>query len=111
MHSRQKWAYGEAIALQWYIDKWWELVSKNFTMRWGEIDLIVENADQRRYVEVKIIDSIVDVHGFVTPRKLLRVQKTLAYYSMKFPTKKMLQLDVVFVKWWVVYEVYENVTW
>jgi putative endonuclease len=99
MHTRQKWAIGEEIALQWYLSRGWKLVSQNFTMRWGEIDLIVENTSERRYIEVKMIDSIDDLHWFVTTRKLQRVTKTLTYHGIKFPTDKLIQLDVVFVKW------------
>ncbi len=81
----------------------------NYTRPNGEIDLIMEDATQRIYVEVKSIDGIDDLHGFVTPRKLERVRRTMRYHMRVYPTKKAIRLDVVFVKNNAVAHVYEHV--
>jgi len=107
MHSREKWRVSEDVACQRYKDRWWICISKNYTIRWWEIDLICEKGKDRVYIEVKCVDYIDDIHWFVTPRKLGRVRKTMEFHALKFPTKKDIRIDVVFVRNGVVDQVYD----
>ena len=44
---------GEEIAMQYLLDKGYELVSHNFSTRFGEIDLIMRDKEILVFVEVK----------------------------------------------------------
>lgn len=110
MDKRSLWRAGEEIALRSYLDEGWLLVEQNFTIRWGEIDLIVENDAQLAFVEVKIIDALDDVHNYITRSKLRHLSKTIDRYVRAHPTTKTIQLDVVFVQGGSVVETYRNVT-
>lgn len=44
---------GEVIAEQYLVKKGWELISRNFSTRFGEIDLIMRDKDILAFVEVK----------------------------------------------------------
>ena len=86
------------------------MVERNFTIRGGEIDLIVENAEQLCFVEVKVVDSIDDLHNYITSAKLKHITKTIQRYLHTNPTDKTIQIDVVFVQDGKILETYKNVT-
>ena len=110
MHKRTQWALWEKIAEAYYKNAWRDITATNFTIRWGEIDLIVENDDYLVCVEVKTVSVINDIMAYVTDKKLWFLQRTLKTYLWKYPTQKQPRIDVVFVKDDAVWEVYENVT-
>lgn len=108
--NRRKTGYaGEELVAQYYKDKGYTHLHSNFTIRGGEIDLIVENTTTTAFIEVKVVDHIDDLFGYVTEKKLYYLRKTIAYYMREYPTKSDIRIDVVFVKNGSIYEVYENV--
>lgn len=100
----------EDIALQRYLDRGWHFVDANYTIRGGELDLIVENDEKIVFIEVKIINWIEDMHEYITRGKMGFVKRTVKWYLVDFPTEKDIQIDVVFVQQGEVLEVFENVT-
>lgn len=67
--------YGEAIACKILEKRGYRLVEKNFTIRGGEIDLIMEKGDELIFVEVKTRRN--DHYGSplesITPQKKQRM--------------------------------------
>ncbi len=110
MNKRSQGKVGEEIALHSYLAEWMRLVERNYTIRGGEIDLIVENDQQMVFVEVKVVDSIEGLHDYISSLKLKRITKTMQRYLHANPTGKTIQIDVVFVQDGKVLEVYRNVT-
>ncbi len=110
MNKRSQGKEGEEIALQAYLEEWYSLVERNFTIRGGEIDLIVENAEHLHFVEVKVVDSIDDLHNYITSAKLKHITKTIQRYLHTHPTTKTIQIDIVFVQQGSILEIYRNVT-
>lgn len=97
----QKGQRGEEIASIYLTRKGFRIIEKNFSTRFGEIDLIGINKDRLVFIEVKL--KIGDMFGtpeeMVNRRKLLQVQNTaLAYMqknteiAVKYPLR---QIDVV----------------
>lgn len=90
-------AWGEARAAKFLLKKRHKIVEKNFSCRFGEIDIITETADFLVFVEVKLRKD--DSHGqgreFVTAAKQQRLRKTAMLYLMEHPTEKQPRFDVV----------------
>ena len=101
---KAKWYKGEWVALDWYIQKWYCFLDKNFTIRGGEIDLIVENESFIVLIEVKVVDSIEEWSGY------LSVERSIEEYCYRKWIEKEIRLDLVFVKNQQVIEVFENIS-
>ena len=111
-HSANKRSYGqqgEELVWQRYKKQWYTLKEKNYTIWWGEIDLIVADTENLIFVEVKIVDYIHDLHGYLTEKKLWHLKKTALHFLTQHPTSYALRFDVVFVKHGKIYEVYEDI--
>ena len=109
MDRRQKGYAGEELVLKNYLARGYDHLVSNFTIRGGEIDIIVENDDTTVFVEVKVINHIDDIFGYVTDKKLYFLRKAIEHYMIEQPTKPQIRLDVVFVKGDQIVEAYENV--
>lgn len=111
MNKRKIGYAGETLVLEHYIAEWYTHIMSNFTVRGGEIDLIVENNETTVFVEVKVVDHIDDLFGYVTEKKLYFLHKVIQRYCQDHETKDSLRIDVVFVKAGKIIEIYENVGW
>ncbi|HEY4693260.1 MAG TPA: YraN family protein [Bellilinea sp.] len=64
-------AWGERLAEKYLLDRGFELIERNYRTRYGEVDLVMRQADQLVFVEVKTRSN--DTFGFpedsVTPLK------------------------------------------
>ena len=97
---------------QYYEQKWYNFIVQNFTIRWWEIDLIFEKNWQIVFVEVKVINTLEDIYGYIRQKKLKILQKAIQKFLLKNKKYKnfLKRLDVVFVKNWQIYDLFENVT-
>ena len=100
---------GESLVQEYYESKWFHCRDKNFTIRGWELDLVMENADELVFVEVKVVNYVDNLHDYITPHKLSALQRTIQTYLWKFETKKQVRLDIVFVKWNDIIEIISNV--
>ena len=107
--KKSKWYLWEKFAQDYYFQKWFNVLEMNYTIRWWEIDLIVENELYLVFVEVKVVDWVDDLFDYITKAKLKFLSKTIENYLHKNPTNKTYRLDFVFVKNWKIFEVYENI--
>lgn len=98
MDRKSVWYEGEAIVEQYYQDLGFELIQRNFTIRGGELDLIMANQTHCVFVEVKVVNTRDDLHDYITPKKLTALHRTIQTYLWQYPTDKSIQFDVVFVK-------------
>lgn len=107
--NKQKWYEWEEVALDFYQKKWYEILHKNWTIPWWEIDLILQNKEKIVFLEVKNTVYVEDIYEYITPKKLKTLKKTIETYLWKFPTEKYVTLDIVFVKWNQILEIYKDV--
>ena len=111
--KKELWYHGEALVSRYYQQQSYNLLASNYTVRWWELDLVVEKDDSLRFVEVKVINHIDDVHGYVTKKKLYYLEKTIQRFFLDPQWKQYVScdwsLDVVFVKNNDIFEVYEDV--
>jgi Holliday junction resolvase-like predicted endonuclease len=104
------WYRGESVAIDHYLRQWYELSVRNYTIRGWEIDCVVENAVYRRYIEVKVVEYVVDLQNYITPKKLRTLIATIRSYATKFPTTKLQTIDVVFVQQNTILHLFEDIT-
>lgn len=83
---------GEDIACKYLISKGFSIVERNYTKKWGEIDIIAEKADKLYFIEVKSVSCATlpdfkDDNPFTKrpeenmhPWKLKRLSRTLQTY-------------------------------
>lgn len=67
---------GEKIAAEYLADKGYQLLDKNFNVKYGEIDLVALDKDCVVFVEVKTrtSDAFGNPEDSVTPAKIERMQ-------------------------------------
>lgn len=114
-YKKHKWTVWEAIVLKDYQSRGYILIEQNATKRGWELDLILSKRDRLDneeiiFVEVKVVDGIDDLHGYITPRKLKNLEKTIAAYLRKYKLEQDFRLDVVFVKNREILDIFEWVS-
>lgn len=82
---------------------------KNFTIRWWEIDIVMENPVNLIFVEVKVVNYIDNLHDYITTKKLQSLKYAIDSYVWKYPTNKNIRIDIVFVKDNKVVEIFKNI--
>lgn len=89
---------GETLAEQFLLKKGFRLITQNYSSRWGEIDLVMEDGPTLVFVEVRRRSNTA--FGYpeesISPKKIQRVIKTALAYLMNTGTShKMVRFDVV----------------
>lgn len=56
------------------------LIEKNYTIRGGELDLIMKNSNTRLFVEVKVIDGLDDFSDYISSKKISAVKRTMNWF-------------------------------
>jgi putative endonuclease len=102
---------GENIAVKFLMKHGFSLLERNYTKKWGEIDIIAEKANKIYFVEVKSVSkSNLDIVTHETldqyhpednmhPWKLKRISRTIQTYllSNKVGDEKEWQVDLLVV--------------
>lgn len=91
--------FGENAVCEYLSANGWNIVCRNFRIRGGEIDIIAENGEFIAFVEVKTrrLGSVTDGFDAVDSRKKMRIIKTAAAYSYKFPLLFQPRFDIAVV--------------
>lgn len=97
MDTRSAGKKGENAAARYLKRKGYAIVEKNYSCRFGEIDIIAENRDYLVFVEVKARNrnSIASPREFVDKKKQKRIILTAQMYLSCHDTDKQLRFDVV----------------
>ncbi|MFZ2150763.1 MAG: YraN family protein [Candidatus Absconditicoccaceae bacterium] len=109
-YKKKKGYKGEKIVADYYRSKFYNILSQNYTIKGGEIDIVAENTKEVVFIEVKVVDSLDDIQGCVNPKKIYFLERSIEDYIAKQNIDKDIRLDVVFVKDNTIIQVYENVT-
>lgn len=90
-------AAGEVLAARFLRDKGYTITAANVRSRFGEIDIIAEDAQYIAFVEVKTRseDAIYAPREAVTLAKQRKIIGTAALYLQRHPTKKQPRFDVI----------------
>lgn len=71
IQNRQKGNLGEDIASQYLQKNGWEIIERNFSTRWGEVDIIASKKEVLSFVEVKTKTS----DNFGSPEQMINRNK------------------------------------
>lgn len=87
---------GEESVCAYLCSRGYNIVSRNFRIRGGEIDIIAENGDYIAFVEVKSRkpDSMVSGFEAVTKRKQGLIIRAAAEYCRRSPSALQPRFDV-----------------
>lgn len=108
MNKRTIWKVWEDLVVDYYRSRWFSLIAQNYTIRWWELDIILENKEILVFVEVKVVDNIDDLYWYITKNKLNYLKKTIQYFLLEHNNNKSYRVDFAFVKDWKIIELYEN---
>ena len=91
---------GEGLALKFLKGKGFRLIEKNYHIRGGEIDLIMENDDILLFAEVKTRNSIKfgEPEDAITARKIKKLIRAILHYLHENPSKKSWHCDLIAIK-------------
>ena len=95
--QREKGRWGEQAAADWLKKHGWRIRAKNFSCRFGEVDIVAENREYLAFVEVKLRKdaSFAEAREFVSYAKQRRLISTAQYWLALRPTEKQPRFDVV----------------
>ena len=86
MEKRKIGAVGEKIAAEHLRRKGYRIIERNFSCRYGEIDLIARDGEDTVFVEVKLRRNAD--HGYaaeaVTPSKREKLRRTALFWLQRF---------------------------
>lgn len=102
---------GENIAIRFLVKHGFSILNRNYTKKWGEIDIVVEKANKLYFIEVKSVsrETLNDVNHETSddyrpeenmhPWKLRRLSRTIQTYllSEKTTAEKEWQVDLLVV--------------
>ena len=91
---------GENIAKRYLTKKGYKILTSNFLSKHGEIDIIALKADVLCFIEVKArwSNKFGTPEEAVTPLKLSRIKKAVAYFCIThkgLPQKKLIQVVAI----------------
>ena len=98
------------IALERYLQRGYTLLGQNFTIPWGEIDLIFTKWETIIFVEVKVVDGISERDNYLSPKKIQSLERSIENYCYIKGIEKEIRLDLAFIQNSTVVEVYENIS-
>lgn len=90
---------GESAVCDWLCTHGYMIVSRNFCVRGGEIDIIAENAEYLAFVEVKTRKpgGLATGYDAVTKSKQARLIQTAAAWCAQHPTLLQPRFDIACV--------------
>jgi putative endonuclease len=91
---------GEQLACDYLQSRGLKLLSRNYTSRFGEIDLVMQDGDAVVFVEVRYRKnrSFGGAAVSVTPQKQQRIIKTALYYLQQLSVNQSARFDVVAIE-------------
>lgn len=102
---------GEGVAVQFLVKQGYSVLCRNYTKKWGELDIVGEKAGKLHFIEVKSVskpnlnnvarETLDQYHpeDNMHPWKLKRISRTIQTYlvSEKVPEDKEWQVDLIVV--------------
>lgn len=89
--------FGEDAACRYLRKHRFRILARNFSCRFGEIDIIARNRDLLVFAEVKLRKNAEhgEAREFVTPAKQRRVIMAAEYWLLKHPAELQPRFDVI----------------
>lgn len=77
-------SYGEDLAVAFLLKRGYQIVSRNFRTRWGEIDIVAKKKDKISFIEVKTRRGITmgKPYEAVSRIKVLHMRRAAEYFIL-----------------------------
>jgi len=101
MHNKSVGRIGEDLTVAHLIENGYQIIERNYTSRWGEIDIISQKDNVLIFVEVKtkIGDKFGKPWEAVTFSKLKKLNRSIQYYLTSNKIKDIkCRIDVVAIE-------------
>ncbi len=97
MNIGERGKFGEDKAAEYLENNGYSIIKRNFSCRFGEIDIIAENAGYLVFAEVKLRknDRYGEAKEFVNYSKQQKIIKTASLFLTKYETEKQPRFDVI----------------
>ncbi len=101
MNTRELGRLGENLAKKFLTARSYKIIKENFWCRYGEVDLIAEEANDLVFIEVKLLKSV----SFILPqeqvdrKKQEQIKRVTRYYLSRYPKTKNIRFDVVAINY------------
>ena len=109
--------FGENIAVKFLLKQGFDILDRNYTKKWGEIDIVAEKNNKLYFIEVKSVSRLTLVRlsarsyndsddryehrpeDNMHPWKLKRLSRTIQTYllSKNIPEEKEWQVDLIVI--------------
>lgn len=103
--------YGEQIAVNYLKSKGFEILNRNYSKKWGEIDIVTRRTGKIHFIEVKTVsyETKHDLTSSVSrdtwrpednvhPQKVKKLSRAIESWIMEHQYNDIWQIDVVTVK-------------
>ena len=111
MDRKQLWYLWEKLVADKYISDGRVLQKTNFAIRWWELDIILSQNWSYKFVEVKVTNAVDDLYNFITSSKKSAMRRTINKYILEQNLdiyNTPVSVDIVFVRHWQIWEIYED---
>lgn len=88
----------EDLAANYLLNLGYVIVERNFSSKFGEIDIVAKKAEVYHFVEVKATMSEYEIEYRIDAQKMEKLLKTIQIYLSKHSIDAPYQLDGLFVK-------------
>ena len=97
MNAQERGRQGETAAADYLVSKGYEIVTRNYHSRWGEIDIIARGHGYIVFAEVKLRASGAMVSGLeaVDIRKMRKIYRTACKWLSGNPIDLQPRFDVI----------------
>ncbi|PAF44521.1 YraN family protein [Helicobacter sp. 11S02596-1] len=95
--SRKKGFQAEDLACSYLKNNDFEIITRNFFCKYGEIDIIALKNKTLHFVEVKSGKGFEPIYA-ITPKKLLKITKTIDFFLLQHDPKTRYCIDALIIK-------------
>ena len=88
----------ENLACEFLLKNGCEILARNFSYKFGEIDVVAKKDDILRLVEIKATQGDYEAEYRLTPNKFNKILKTIDFYLLQNSANADFQVDLIAIK-------------
>jgi len=88
----------EDLACEFLLKNGCEILARNFSSKFGEIDVIAKKDGVLRFVEIKATQGEYEAEYRLTPAKFIKILKTIDFYLLQNGANADFQVDLITIK-------------
>lgn len=86
------------MACEFLLKNGCEILARNFSSKFGEIDVIAKKDGILRFVEIKATQGDYEAEYRLTPSKFNKILKTIDFYLLQNGVNSDFQVDLIAIK-------------